>query len=214
SGGTVNGSTGSDILLANGTTLDLSSTALTSIETLKAGNAAATIFTVDQADLISAGSVTGSTGNDTLAAAGTALDLSSTTLTSIEILKANSSLATTFTVDVADLVSGGSVTGSTGNDTLAMKAAAFDLTSTTLTSIEILSAGTSGATTFTVDQADLASGGTVNGSTGSDILSIKGTSFDVTSTTLTSIENLKGQSSLATTFTVDQADLITSGSVT
>ncbi len=214
SGGSVTGSSGSDILTAVGTTLDLSSTALTSIETLKAGSSLATVFTVDQADLVASASVTGSSGNDTLAAAGTGLDLSSTTLSSIEILKAGSSLGTTFTVDAADLVSGGSVNGSTGNDTLVMKTTAYDLTSTTLTSIEVLQAGLSTATTFTVDPADLVAGGSVIGSSGSDILSIKGTTFDTSSTTLTSIENLKAQSSLATVFVVDQADLASAGSVT
>ncbi len=214
SGGSVTGSSGSDILTAVGTTLDLSSTVLTSIETLKAGSSLATIFTVDQADLVASASVTGSSGNDTLAAAGTGLDLSSTTLTSIEILKAGSSLGTTFTVDAADLASGGSVNGNSGTDTLVMKTTAFDLTSTTLSSIEVLQAGSASATTFTVDAADLAAGGSVIGSTGSDILTIKGTTFDTSSTTLSSIENLKAQSSLATTFVVDQTDLLSGGSVT
>ncbi len=207
-GGSVIGSTGSDTLTVKGTAVDLSSTSLTSIEVLQAGSSLATTFTLDQADL-NAGvtSVQGSSGVDTLVAAGTELDLTSTSLTSIEILQAGSSLATTFTVDAADLVAGGSVVGSSGDDTLALKTTAFDLTSTSLTSIEILQAGLSTATTFTVDAADLAAGGSVIGSSGSDTLTVKGTAFDLSSTSLTSIETLKSSSSLATTFTLDQADL-------
>ena len=79
-------------------------------------------------------------------------------------------LATTFTVDTADLASNGSVIGSSGNDSLVIKSTAFDLSSTTLTSVEILQAGLNSATTFTLDQADLASGGSVVGSSGSDTL--------------------------------------------
>ncbi len=214
SGGSVTGSTGSDILVASGTDLNLSSTTLTSIETLKAGTTLATTFTVDQADLAAAGSVTGSTGNDILAAAGTGLDVTSTTLTSVEVLKAGSSVATTFTVDAADLLSGGSVIGSSGNDTLTLKTTAFDVSSTTLTSIEILKAALSTATTFTVDQADLAAGGSITGSSGSDTVSAFGTVLDLSSTTLSSIEILKAGASLATVFTVDSADLLAAGSVT
>ncbi len=129
-----------------------------------------TTFTLDQADLIAGGSIIGSTGSDTVAAGGQSLDLSSTTPSSIENLKAALSIATIFTVDQADLVASGSVTGSTGNDTLAIKGTSLDLTSTTLSSVEILAAGSSLATTFTVDAADLLSGGSVVGSSGNDTL--------------------------------------------
>jgi hypothetical protein len=213
-GGSVTGSSGSDVLVIAGTALDLSSTSLTSIETLKAGNVGATTFTVDQADLAASGSVTGSNGNDTLASAGIALNLTSTTLTSVEILRAASSLATTFTVDQADLATGGSVIGSSGNDALVINGASLNLTSTSLTSVEILQAGTSNATTFTIDQADLNAGGSVVGSSGSDILLINGTTLDLSSTGISSIENLKAGSASATTFIVDQADLVSGGSVT
>jgi hypothetical protein len=84
------------------------------------------------------------------------------------------------------------VTGSTANDTLTIASTSLDLTSTTLTSVEILAAGNSSATTFTVDQADLLSGGSVTGSTGNDTLTFIGTSLDLTNTTLTSIENILG----------------------
>ncbi|HVO04740.1 MAG TPA: hypothetical protein VMT54_21270, partial [Candidatus Cybelea sp.] len=213
SGGSVIGSSGSDTLLSAGTALDLSSTALTSIETLKAGNSLATTFTVDQADLASGGSVIGNTGNDAVVAAGTALNLTSTTLSSIEILKAGSSLATTFTVGQAELASGGSVIGSSGNDALVISGTSLDLTSTALSSVEILKAGSSLATTFTVDAADLASGGSVIGSSGNDTLTVVGTAFDLSSTSLSSVEILQAGSSLATTFAVDQADLLAGGSV-
>ncbi|MDY0873796.1 beta strand repeat-containing protein [Dongia rigui] len=215
SGGTVQGSTGTDILAVGFTSLDLSSTTLTSIENLKASQSISTIFTVDQADLSTAGSVTGSSSSDTLAIAGTSLNLTSTTLSSVEVLKAASGLATTFTVDVADLVSGGSVVGNSGNDTLIISGStAVNLSSTGLTSVEILQAGTASATTFTVDQADLIGGGSIIGSSGSDTLTAFGTSLDLSNTSLTSIELLKAGSASPTTFIVDQADLASGGSIT
>ncbi len=214
SGGTVQGSSGNDTLASSGTTLDLSSTSLNSIEIIKAGSNAATTFTVDQADLVSGGTVLGSSGNDTLVINGTSADLTSTTLSSIEILKAGSSLATTFTVDQADLAASGTVLGSSGDDVLVTNATTLDLTSTTLSSVEVIRAGSTLATTFTLDQDDLAAGGTVQGGTGNDTVAAGGTALDFSSTTLNSIEIIKAGLSIATTFTVDQADLSNGGSVT
>ena len=59
--------------------------------------------------------------------------------------------ATTFTVDMADLLSGGSVVGSSASDTLLVMDSAIDLRSTSLSSVEIIKAGTTDATTFTVN---------------------------------------------------------------
>ncbi len=70
--------------------------------------------------------------HDTLIITGTNFDLSSTTTTSVEKLQASSSLATTFVLDQNDLASGGSIVGSSGNDTLTTRSTALDLTSTTL----------------------------------------------------------------------------------
>ncbi|MBV5324565.1 MAG: hypothetical protein J0626_04460, partial [Rhodospirillaceae bacterium] len=212
-GGGITGSTGSDTLTAFGTALDLSSTTLTSVERLLAGSSVATTFTVDQADLSSLTTITGSSGNDTLAAGGTQLTLTSTAVTSVEILRAGTSLGTTFTVDAADLTSGGSVIGSSGDDALVMNTTIFNLASTTLSSVEILRAGLSTATTFTVDQLDLNTGGSVIGSSGADILVANGTTLDLSSTSLSSIETIRS-GSIATTFTVDQADLASATAVT
>src|SRR5262249_16230665 len=143
---------------------------LSSIEILQTGSSLATTFTVNPADLAAGGSVIGSSGVDTLMVAGTGLDVSSTTLTSLEVLKAGSAPATAFTVDQAELVSGGPVPGSRGNDRVTAKGTALDLSSTTLSSIEILKAGSSLATAFTVNQIDLISGGSVQGSSGNDTL--------------------------------------------
>jgi hypothetical protein len=209
----IDGLAGTDTLRFNTTNASLATTTVKNVEILKANLASNTTFTLDQADLVSGGSVQGSTGTDTIVANGSALDLSSTTLTSIEVLKAGKSTATTFTVDAADLAANGSVIGSSGNDTLVVKDAAIDLTSTTLTSVEILKAGKSVATTFTVDVGDLVSGGSVIGSSSSDTLIVKGTAFDLSSTVLTSIEKLQADSTDAVTFTVNQADLASGGSV-
>src|SRR5262249_14105182 len=157
--------------------LDLTSTVLTSVEKLAAGTTLATTFLVDQGDLASGGSVIGTGKNDTLTVKGGSVDLTSTTLSSIEILTGTST-AVTFKVDQADLVSGGTVIGGSGNDTVSINGGSLDLTSTTLSGVEILKAGTSNATTFTVDQSDLAKGGSVIGSTGHDVLiSSSGTSL-------------------------------------
>ena len=214
SGGSIVGSTGSDTLIIHGTSLNLTSTVLDSIEAITAGSSLGTTFTVDGADLLSGGSVTGSTGTDTLAIKSAAINLTSTTLTSVEKLQASLATATVFTVDAADLAAGGSVVGGKGSDTLTVTDTAIDLTSTTLTSIEKLAAGSGTDTVFTVDQADLASKGSVAGSSGVDSLVINGTALNLTSTTLTSVENLQAGSSLATTFTVDPADLASGGSIT
>jgi hypothetical protein len=113
-------------------------------------------------------------------------------------------------------VGDGSVTGDGAFvDTLVVASTAFDMSSTTLTSIEILAAGTTSATTFTVDPADLAVGGTVAGATAAiDTLTILGATFDLSSVTLSSVESLVASGTDATTFTVDQADLAPGGSIT
>src|SRR5215475_12268025 len=99
--------------------------------------------------------------------------------------KVGTTSADTFTFNPGD-----NYDGLAGNDTLLFNTTAADLTTTTLTSVEILKAGLAGNTTFTVDPADLAVGGSVIGSTGTDTLTIHSTSFDLRSTTLSSIEKL------------------------
>jgi hypothetical protein len=146
-------------------------------------------------------------GTDALVIHGTRLDLTDTTLSSIEVLRAGSSLATLFTVEADDLASGGTVQGSTGNDTLAIDGTSLDLTSTTLSSIEILKAGLSDATTFTVDQVHLASVASILGSSSSDTLIVNSNAINLTSTTLTSIETIEtATQSIATTFTVSNGE--------
>ena len=109
-------------------------------------------------------------------AGGTLIDLTSTTLSSVEIIKAADSNATTFTVDAGDLLSGGSVVGGAGVDTLTINGeTSFDLTSTSLSSVERLESANSTATIFKVNQADLNSGGTIVGSSGTDTLAVSGT---------------------------------------
>ncbi len=175
------------------TAINLTSTTTTSVETIRAGTSLATTFTVDSADLASAGSVVGSSGVDALIiGSGTALNLASTTLTSVEILQTGLSTATTFTVDQADLISGGSVIGSSGSDILAANGATLDLSSTVLTSIETIRTS-SAATTVTLDQADLVSGGSLTGSTGSDVVIAAGTQLDLSSTTTTSFETIRAR---------------------
>src|SRR5581483_4737828 len=211
-GGTVQGSGGSDILVINGTSLNLTSTTLTSVNILQAGESSATTFTVNQADLGSSGSTTGastvkgSSGTDTLVVIGNSMDLSSTALSSVEILKTTSSSNTTFTLNQNDLSPGGSVLGSTGTDTLIAAGNSLDLSSTMLSSVEKIMAGKSTATTFTVDQADLAPNGSVIGSSGNDTLATAGTQLNLTSTALSSIEILSSSNTSGTTFTLDQLD--------
>ena len=211
--GSVAGGAGSDTLIGAGSALDLTSTNLTSVETIKAGVTDDTTFNVDTADLAAVSNVTGNSGNDTIAINGSLLDLSSVNATSIEILKANTNSATTFAVGQADLAVGGSVIGAGGNDSLQASGTLIDLTSTTLSSVEAIKAGLTLATTFIVDQSDLLAGGSVTGNSSSDTLILSGTQVDLRSTTLNSVETVKGATSNATTFTVDQADLIAGGSI-
>ena len=70
-----------------------------------------TRFTVAQAALASGGQVIGGSGLDTLAAAGSALDLSSTTLSGVEVIRAATSAATVFRLAQRDLVAGGEGSG-------------------------------------------------------------------------------------------------------
>ncbi|MDY0874534.1 hypothetical protein, partial [Dongia rigui] len=211
-GGTIIGGAGSDTLTTKEAALNLTSTTLSSIETLRAA-VTGTAFTVDTGDLAAVTSVTGSTGVDTLIVNDNAFDLTSVAVTSIEKLTAGLGTDTTFTVDAADLASGGSVIGSTGTDTLTILGTAFNLASTGIQSVEVLQAGSASATTFTLDQADLVTGGSVIGSSGSDTIVAKGSVLNLASTDLTSIEKLQGSLS-ATTFTVDQSDLSSVISIT
>src|SRR6266702_2518244 len=96
------------------------------------------------------GAYTGSTSSDTLLFNQTDADLSSSSLTSIEVLQSHAIGATTFTVDQADLAKNGSVigNGSITTDTLIAHGVKLDLTSTTLTDIDILKTDASKATTF------------------------------------------------------------------
>jgi Ca2+-binding RTX toxin-like protein len=194
SGGTVSGGGEFDTLslVSSETSLDLSSTTLTSVEMIL-GNTNANAITVNQADLLSGGTVDGGNAVDTLslAAGETGLDLSSTTLTSIELILGNSS-ANVITVNQADLISGGTVDGGAGADTLSLAAGTttLDLSSTTLTSVELI-LGSSVDNVFTLDQADLPTGTSIDGGVGSDTI-IVAVNFDLSSVTLTSIELILG----------------------
>ncbi|MBV5325410.1 MAG: hypothetical protein J0626_09155, partial [Rhodospirillaceae bacterium] len=106
--GTVIGSTGNDTLAAAGTSLNLTSTVLTSVETLSSAHSTGTTFTLDISDLNTLGTITGSTGGgDSLVVLNSLIDLSAKAVTGVEILKAGVNFATTFTVDQADLATGG-----------------------------------------------------------------------------------------------------------
>lgn len=215
-GGSITGNAGDDTVLTHDTQLDLSSTTLTSIEILKTDNGAGTGFIVNQADLAWGGSIQGSDGSDTIVAAGSALDLTGSVLTSVEIIGSRFANGTTFTVDQADLVAGGSVVGSTGTDTLIIQGTSADLTSTSLTSIEVLKS-TADSSDFIVNNADLAAGGgsltSIVGSTGTNTLAAADAALDLSDTTLTNVQVLQAASTSDTTFTVDQNDLATAGSV-
>lgn len=204
-GGGIQGFFGTDTLKIHGTSMDLRNTVMASIEILTTDSSEGTTFALDQFDILGVQSVVGHTsGNDTLATGSTELNITSVTLDSIEALKAGTSVATTFTVDQSDLAIGGSVIGGTGTDTLiGHYGTAFDLSNTTLTSIEVIRNDNGGGTTFTVDQADLAAGGSVIGNSGTDTLVTTGTGVDLTSTTLSSIEVIESAiPANATLFTI------------
>src|SRR4051794_3026379 len=138
----INGLGGQDTLVFAQTNADLTSTTVENVEIFKAGLTTSTTFTVDDNDIGSLTQILGNKGTaDTLFFTSTAFDLHSITLSSVEILKAGNSLATTFILDQADLAKSGAVQGSTGTDTIVANGTILDLSSTTLTSIEALAAG-------------------------------------------------------------------------
>src|SRR5262249_14828850 len=154
-------------------------TTLTSVEKVQAGVNTATTFTLDQADLAVVKTVAGSSGSDTLIAGSTAIDLTATTLSSIENLTAGATNNTPFTVTQANLTALAAINGSTATgDTIVTMSTTADLTSTVLTDVEALKAGTTNATTFTLDVADLTNSATngfaITGSTSNDTLIVKG----------------------------------------
>ncbi|HVI50460.1 MAG TPA: C2 family cysteine protease [Candidatus Sulfotelmatobacter sp.] len=208
------GSTGTDTIVASSGTLNLSASSLSSIEVIKIGSNSGGVLSLSQSDLAYGGSVIGGTGNDTIVAMSASLDLTSTTVSSIEVLQAGVRGATTFVVTQADLLSGGSVIGSAGTDTISVLAASIDLSHTTLSGVEVVKAGTANNTRFTVSQADLAAGLTaVLGARGTDVLVAAGSSLNLTGTTLSSIEVIQAGLTTATSFTINQADLASGGSV-
>src|SRR5262249_1506224 len=124
--------------------IDFTSTTLTSIEGVGAGLTTATTITLLDTQLKANGGVianiAGNTAVDTLNVKGANVDLSDTTVTSVEKIQANSGATdTTFFLDQADLASGGSIIGHVGTtvaDTIEAAGTSLDLTSTTLTGIE------------------------------------------------------------------------------
>ena len=208
--GTIEGSTGNDTLTFSGARLDLTSTTLTSIETLAAGSSGGTEFVVNQAD-VPQQVVGNAAGTDTLTIAEAQLNLSGTTLSSIEVLAAGSSAATIFTLDVNDIgrLAGGSIRGGESlADELRVGSNDFNLGNIQVSGVEVLASTATSATLFRIDQADLASGGSIIGIGGqTDTVSILGTSLDLTSTTLTSVERLTAANFSATTFVVDASDI-------
>jgi hypothetical protein len=195
-----NGTGAVDTLLFNTTAADLTSATLNSVEILKAGTTSSTFFVVDQSDLAAHGSVIGNTGTDWLRTNGTVLDLTSTTLSSIEILQSGSGVGTKFVLDQADLAKNGGILGSAGNDALIAHGTSLDLTSTAVLNVEQLIAGTSKATTFTLDATDAFYLKTITGGAGNDTLVVKATDIDLSASTLSSIETLKAGTTAATTF--------------
>src|SRR5262249_20836465 len=149
----------------------------------------ATTFVVDQADIgsdpLDPGNILGSSGTDTLQAAGTVLDLRSTTVSSVEVLKAGNAGGTTFMVDATDLVSGAQVIGGAGSDTLFINATSFDLNTITLSSVEAVQFLTgSNGTTFTLTQNDITKGKSLTGTSNFDTVQFVGTGFDLGKVTL------------------------------
>jgi hypothetical protein len=211
-GSVIGNAAASDSIVVQDSRLDLSSTTLTSIESLKAGTTQGTTFIVDQQDLAENGSVIGSSGSDALVAQGLSLDLTSTNLSSIEVLAAGQNKATTFTLDGDNLPGLTAIEGSTGTDTLVVKASTIDLSTITLNSIEALKVVAAGPATISLD--GLGSLTSITGTAKTDTLTFSATTLDFSSTTLSSIEVISAATaSAAVTFTLDQADLASNGSI-
>src|SRR5262249_27799531 len=143
-----------DSVLANGSSLDLSSTTLSGIEKIGAGAALNTTLTITGTPLGSLNIIGGGNAADTLVVKSTVFDVSSVTLDGLHIRKAGLASATTFTVDESQFSAKGGdvkgIIGSSGSDTLTTTGIDFDLSATTLTSVERLIAGHTGDTFGTV----------------------------------------------------------------
>jgi len=211
------GGSGIDTLIVTGNTFNLLFASLSSVEVLRADAANGThmtVFAIDQDDLAIKGSIVGnaSATGDTILTSDTALDLSSTTLSSIEGIMVTSSTGTTLTMLQKQLV-GETISGFGSVDALAVRGSLVDLSSTTLNSFEILTSTGTAATTFKADLADIKSL-TVTGHAGIDTLIVNGTDFNLMSSGLSSIEKLQAASSDATTFTLNTTELGTVGTIT
>lgn len=218
---------GTDTLSAGAdvATFDLSSTTVTGVEVLSGTRTSGTEFILDVNDFLQGGeaanlaTIAGAAGTDTLTFAGTQLDLRSTTLSSVEVIAAQSSAGTVFIVNQADLVSGGEVRGhASGSDTLNVLDATIDLTGTTLNSIESLVAGGTAATTFRLDATDISRLGAANASIigiagQSDVLQVTSNDVNLRNIALQNVETIQSLVTTATTFRVDQADLAANATV-
>jgi Ca2+-binding RTX toxin-like protein len=203
---------------------DLTGTTLTSIEAITVADGAAQTLTVNGSDIASGAvaSVTFTTGTntDTLAFAGSALNLTSVTLSNVDTI---SSLATTGAVTItvgsntSNLVNGAAtvaaVAGSTS--TLTSAASTLNLTSTTLTNIDKISDSYASGATITLGTNVTTSASavsTIGGGAGTDTLALDVADRDLTGTTLTSIEAITVADGAAQTLTVNGSD-IASGAV-
>ncbi|MGE5546180.1 MAG: C2 family cysteine protease [Solirubrobacterales bacterium] len=202
---TLIGSSGVDTLALGDAVADLRHLTLSSIEVIQATNKSGATFTITQDQLAAGGSVIGGAGTDTLVAAGPSLDLGTTTLSGVEVVKAGCTSDTTVTLGPGALAGLKSIIGNDGQDTLVVNGGNVNLAATTVKGIEVIEAGGIAATTFTVAQSNLADVICMFG-TGGDTLVASGTSLDLSKTVITGIKILKA-GSVGTTFTLRQTDI-------
>jgi Ca2+-binding RTX toxin-like protein len=196
-------------LVASQSALDLSGTTLSGTADILAAGASSSIFTLNQSDLTALSSVVGSLGMDTLLLTGSAVNLSNTVLSGVEVINHNGSL---LTINQGDIVSGGSINGvGTAADTLLLTGASIDLSHTALSNVSALQVGSTAGLTLTLNQADLASVTSVTGNVGTDVLVASGSSLNLSNTALSSIDVIKAAS--GSTLVLSNGDLMTNGAI-
>ncbi|MFC7331530.1 beta strand repeat-containing protein, partial [Rhodocista pekingensis] len=198
---------GADVTLATGSaSLDLSGVSLGNVDALTSSNASGTAFRLAESQIGSGKvtSVTGGSGSgDSLRVDGTAVDLTSLTLSGIERFE-NQSKGGNLTVGQAAFDMAKAFTGTDGTLSFTAAVTDIDLTTRTLTGITtLLTQAAGGSVTITLKGDQVGSGALQNvGAPDSADVSLKvtGGSFDASGLVLTNIDLITTDSTTGVNF--------------
>ncbi|AWB67172.1 hypothetical protein C2869_12320 [Saccharobesus litoralis] len=167
------GDASTDVISIDAADLDLTNNTFSSIDVFKNTSSSETTLTVNSSNLSGITEFDLSDASTATLQSSSALNVSSTTLTGVDVLKTSSTAGISLVVTPAQFNSLSSVIGGSGTDTLVISGAGTLTATPTLSSIEVLrfSDSTSGAQTLTLSAV------TANG------LSLEATTSDVFSIT-------------------------------